>query len=713
MNDANISRHIRWTADASSWQKRYQAWLTAHPVDWDKGGGMLVAIVQDVQSRQVLMQGFMNPESLQQSLRDGRVTFYSRSKQRLWRKGESSGHFLQIRELSLDCDRDSLLILAEPCGPTCHEGSNSCFSTPIAAEIDNSQLQQLGADFGLIRAANTESLGIGWLGALERIIRQRRRAGDGEQSYVKHLFGQGLQRMAQKVGEEGVEVALSAMALHHNREIGRQAIGQEHGETEKLRRELAGEAGDLLFHLTVLLQACDMSLQSAMEVLEQRHRQALETHVTESPQEKSQKKSQDPPKKIQKTLNESQSNPTSKHILFKDAVARLRAKARPNIQKLIPYSSARLQASADELQNSVLLNANENPWAPPGRLASCPEQTWDTTNYNYYPQPQPQDLLQALAALYNINAEQLLVGRGSDEGIDLLIRTFCTEQDSIAICSPSFGMYRNYAEIRGCQIVDIPLKFSELRPQTANKAALFTARLPLAELQSVLEGPAPPKLLFIPSPLAPLGSPIPPSELHDLLKLCTANDVILVLDEAYAEFAEILEPQYQSLLPQLDRHPHLIILRTLSKAYSLAGGRIGSLISAPDLRQLLRAVQSPYPMPGPSSHYVSRLFKDAEARNQMQAHIRTICREQKQLFAFLEDLPYVKKIFHSAANFIMLQFEPQQCPKILEHCRQNGLILRDFNCLLSGGLRISVGNSAQMQQLRRALSCLAESQTLS
>ncbi len=304
------SRRLHWSPEESTWQE----WLRAHPVNWRKCGGLLPAIVQNVQTRQVLMQGFMNPEALEQSLRCGNVCFFSRSKQRLWCKGESSGNRLQICELALDCDCDSLLILAWPCGPTCHEGSNSCYSTPFpklqtdkkaektaAAAIPAEPGRELcgpGADW----AQQRESLGVGWLGALEAIIEHRldersyspeslppgkpEKQGPNPEpakpGYVQQLFEDGLQRIAQKVGEEGVEVALAAMALAGQTGRARQcgAAGQQQLEQqaeplERLRCELAGEAADLLFHLLILLKACDMKLQDAVAVLEERHLQSL------------------------------------------------------------------------------------------------------------------------------------------------------------------------------------------------------------------------------------------------------------------------------------------------------------------------------------------------------------------------------------------------------------------------------------------------------
>ncbi|HEX4158169.1 MAG TPA: bifunctional phosphoribosyl-AMP cyclohydrolase/phosphoribosyl-ATP diphosphatase HisIE [Rhizomicrobium sp.] len=191
-------------------------------VDWAKGGGLVPAIVQDVPSLRVLMLGYMNRAALQQTLETRHVTFYSRGKHRLWEKGETSGNTLVCREIRLDCDRDTLLVLAEPNGPTCHLGTPTCFG-------------------------DHASPGLAILADLAATIRQRRRDAPAD-SYTATLFASGMRRIAQKVGEEGVEVALAA------------------GNAE----ELAAESADLLYHLLVLLEAGGVSLQDVMTVLRDR-----------------------------------------------------------------------------------------------------------------------------------------------------------------------------------------------------------------------------------------------------------------------------------------------------------------------------------------------------------------------------------------------------------------------------------------------------------
>lgn len=190
--------------------------------------GLLPAIVQHAISGKVLMQGYMNQEALTTTLNSEKVTFYSRSKQRLWTKGESSGHTLDLVAISEDCDADSILVLATPNGPTCHVGTETCWH-------DNS----------------SNSPQLSFLYNLEQVIKSRKHA-DPATSYTASLFAKGVKRMAQKVGEEGVEAALAA------------TVGD--------RDELKNESADLLFHLLVLLQSQDLELSDVLTTLQQRHR---------------------------------------------------------------------------------------------------------------------------------------------------------------------------------------------------------------------------------------------------------------------------------------------------------------------------------------------------------------------------------------------------------------------------------------------------------
>jgi len=189
--------------------------------------GLIPAIVQDSETKNVLMLGYMNAEAYQKTIETGKVTFYSRSKQRLWTKGEESGHFLNLVDVKNDCDEDTLLIQAEPVGPTCHTGSDTCWQTPNETSY-------------------------GFISHLEDTIQSRRENADSEQSYVASLFAKGINKIAQKVGEEAVEVVIEAKDA--NDEL------------------FLSESADLLFHYLILLQAKGYKLDDVISVLKDRQK---------------------------------------------------------------------------------------------------------------------------------------------------------------------------------------------------------------------------------------------------------------------------------------------------------------------------------------------------------------------------------------------------------------------------------------------------------
>lgn len=195
-------------------------------IDFAKGGGLVPAIVQDADTQQVLMLGYMNEEALAATRASGKVTFFSRSKNRLWTKGETSGNSFAFVDATVDCDGDALLVRARPGGPACHRGTTSCFGDGGAT-------------------------GAGFLAHLEHVVEARLANPDPESSYTARLAAKGKARVAQKVGEEGVEAALAGA-----------------GGTDA---EFSGEAADLLYHLIVLLRVRGMKLSDAIAVLEQRH----------------------------------------------------------------------------------------------------------------------------------------------------------------------------------------------------------------------------------------------------------------------------------------------------------------------------------------------------------------------------------------------------------------------------------------------------------
>ena len=197
-------------------------------IDFSKSkDGLIPAIIQDSETKKVLMLGYMNSESLQKTLDTKKVTFFSRSKDRLWTKGEESGNFLDLVVIKNDCDGDTLLIQAKPVGPTCHTGADTCWQEENAANY-------------------------GFISDLENTIKIRRENADSEQSYVASLFAKGINKIAQKVGEEAVEVVIEAK-----------------DDNDDL---FLSESADLLFHYLILLQAKGFQLNDVVNVLKKRQK---------------------------------------------------------------------------------------------------------------------------------------------------------------------------------------------------------------------------------------------------------------------------------------------------------------------------------------------------------------------------------------------------------------------------------------------------------
>ena len=200
----------------------------ARSLAWHKGEGLLPAVVQHARTGRVLMVGYMNETALQQTLATGRTVFFSRSRQQLWTKGETSGHYLNVVDVSTDCDSDAILLLADPLGPTCHNGTESCFAAAASTDVDR----------------------FAFLPVLEATIANRM-ADKPEDSYTARLLAQGPGRIAQKIGEEGVETALAAVT--------RDDAG------------LLGECADLLYHVMVLLKSRNLEFGDVVAELRSRH----------------------------------------------------------------------------------------------------------------------------------------------------------------------------------------------------------------------------------------------------------------------------------------------------------------------------------------------------------------------------------------------------------------------------------------------------------
>ena len=200
--------------------------INSEQLDFEKQNGLIPAIIQDAKTMRVLMLGFMNQEAFEKTQKEKRVTFFSRTKDRLWTKGETSGNFLHVQKMHLDCDNDTLLILVEPEGQVCHTGNDTCFGE------------------------EKNRVNVNFLQHLENTIQKRSEDTENSTSYTNRLLKRGVHKVAQKVGEEAVEVVIDAMR----------------GDKERLKEE----CGDLLYHLLVLMRSQNLKIDEVMEVLEKR-----------------------------------------------------------------------------------------------------------------------------------------------------------------------------------------------------------------------------------------------------------------------------------------------------------------------------------------------------------------------------------------------------------------------------------------------------------
>lgn len=342
--------------------------------------------------------------------------------------------------------------------------------------------------------------------------------------------------------------------------------------------------------------------------------------------------------------------------------------ARPEVLALTPYSSARMEASAA----AVMLNANESPWPPDGGVGQ---------GLNRYPEPQPPALCHRLARFYGVSAEQMLLGRGSDEAMDLLVRAFCRPgRDAIVTCPPTFGMYAVCAGVQGAEVVRAPLD---------GEFALDADAVLAACGASV-------KLLFLCSPNNPTGGTVP-LDVIERLAGELAGRALVIVDEAYIEFADTASAT--TLLP---RHANLGVLRTLSKAWALAGARIGALLANPEVIALLRRIMPPYPLPTPCVAAAMRVLDD-EGERRMHERVALITRERERMRAAMQALPGVRAVWPSQANFLTVRFE--HAVAVSRALAAQGIVVRDVGHYpgLQDCLRISIGTAQENSRVLVAL----------
>ena len=342
--------------------------------------------------------------------------------------------------------------------------------------------------------------------------------------------------------------------------------------------------------------------------------------------------------------------------------------ARPEILALEPYAHASWDPTLERL------HANENPWRAHG--------DGTPSGLNRYPEPHPHEVEARLATLYGVRPDQLIAGRGSDEAIDLLTRAFLAAgRDAAIVCPPTFGMYAVATRIQGARVVEVPLRTPAF---SLDEPALLAAASPDV------------KLVFLCSPGNPTGRALATNSIERML-VALAGRAFVVVDEAYAEFSS--EASFASRLAEF---PNLVVLRTLSKAYALAGARCGVLIADPAVVALLGRIIPPYSMATPTCEAVLAALAPpglAEAATR----IELLKRERSRLAHGLAGLALVRQVHPSDANFLYVECTDATC--VIARARAAGLLIRDFSrgVHTPGAVRITIGTPAQNDRLLEAL----------
>ena len=336
---------------------------------------------------------------------------------------------------------------------------------------------------------------------------------------------------------------------------------------------------------------------------------------------------------------------------------------RENIKKLKPYSSARSEFSGTA---NVFLDANENSYG-------SPLTRW----YNRYPDPLQWELKGKIGAIKKIEPENILLGNGSDECIDLLIRAFCNPQkDNIVICPPTYGMYEVYAHIN-----DVPLKEVPLLPDY---------QLDLENLEAAIDENT--KIIFLCSPNNPTGNSL---EREDIEMIINNFDGIVVVDEAYINYSRHL-----SFISELKDYPNLVVMQTFSKAWGLAALRLGMNFASKEIISIMNKIKPPYNINQATQELALQALDHLEDVNAM---IMETVKEREELVKELNNLPVVQKVYPSDANFLLVK--TVNATGIYDHLKEKGIIVRNRSnvILCEDCLRITIGTKEQDQQLIAAM----------
>ncbi|MEM0674653.1 histidinol-phosphate transaminase [Dickeya oryzae] len=346
--------------------------------------------------------------------------------------------------------------------------------------------------------------------------------------------------------------------------------------------------------------------------------------------------------------------------------------ARDNVRRLTPYQSARRLGG----KGDVWLNANEYPQAPNYQLT--------LQTLNRYPECQPAQVIERYAAYAGVAPEQVLVSRGADEGIELLIRAFCEPgKDAVLFCPPTYGMYAVSAETLGVERRIVP--------------ATTDWQLDLAAIEGALDNV---KVIYVCSPNNPTGNLVNPDDLRQLLELARGR-AIVAIDEAYIEFC----PQ-ATTAGWLAHYPHQVVLRTLSKAFALAGLRCGFTLASAEVIQLLLKVIAPYPLALPVADIAAQALSE-DGITTMRRNVAELSENRRWLSDSLKTLPNVETVYVSESNYLLVRFTDS--PAVFKSLWDQGIILRDQNKQpgLAGCLRISIGTHYECERVISALQALS------
>jgi histidinol-phosphate aminotransferase len=349
---------------------------------------------------------------------------------------------------------------------------------------------------------------------------------------------------------------------------------------------------------------------------------------------------------------------------------------RADLRDFAGYSSARTSAPGTATPARIWLNANES---------GHPSAVDAGGTSRRYPDPQPAALVDAFADLWATTPDRVVVGRGSDEMIELLVRALCRPGgDGVVVTSPTFGMYAVSARLHGVPVVDVPQQDDGL-----------TWRVDTGAVAAAAEDDGA-RIVFLASPGNPTGSVVPLHQVEELARRL-AGTAVVVVDEAYGEFAS-----QRSAVTLLEEHANLVVLRTLSKAHGLAGLRVGLALVHPDLAVVLRRVQAPYPVPVPVLQ-VALAALTPEALDATRQRVGETLRLRDRVHRRLRDLDGVRAVYASDANFVLVRCDDPD--RLLARLSGDGIVVRDMRHLpgLDDALRITIGTDLEMSALDRAL----------